>query len=341
MTRTYDWLRTDHVRNTWQTSDVDTPVRLLRLLVLLSARGSWRGDELTERLEVTDRTLRRDITRLRALGYPIDAVTGPYGGYSLGAGGRLPPLLLDDEEAVAVAVALHAVARRSATPMAQGALSALTKLNQVLPASLRERVAAFGAVAVDVRGARGSATEGQSDLGVLTTLALACRRSERVRFDYRTADGIDSSRHVEPFRLVSHGERWYLVALDVDRDDWRTFRVDRIESVRVTGARFVHVDPPDAAALVAEGIAVRGWDLRAVVRFRLPAARVADLVAPTVGTVRPDDGDPETTFVEIGGDPEWIARYLAGLDVPYEVLDPPEVRAELRRLGRRIVAANR
>lgn len=341
MRRTYDGFRTDQVRNAWQTSDVDTPVRLLRLLVLLSSRGSWRGDELTDRLEVTDRTLRRDITRLRDLGYPIEAVTGPYGGYSLGAGGRLPPLLLEDDEAVAVAVALHTVARRSATPMADGALSALTKLNQVLPASLRERVAAFGAVAVDVRSARGNPNDGPADLGVLTTLALACRRSERVRFDYRTASDVHSSRHVEPFRLVTHGDRWYLVALDVDRADWRTFRVDRIESLRVTGARFVHLDPPDAAALVAEGIAVRGWDLRALVRFGAPAARVAEAVLPTVGTVRPDDEHPGSTLVEIGGDAEWIAHFLAGLELPYEVLDPPEVRAELRRLGRRLVAANR
>lgn len=319
---------------------MDTPVRLLRLLVLLSARGSWRGDELTERLEITDRTLRRDITRLRELGYPIDAMTGPYGGYSLGAGGRLPPLLLDDEEAVAVAVALHAVARRSATPMAEGALSALTKLNQVLPASLRERVAAFGAVTVGVSSARGDPSDGPSDLGVLTALALACRRTERIRFDYRSAGGVDSSRHVEPFRLVSHGERWYLVALDVDRADWRTFRVDRISSVRVTGARFVHVDPPDAAALVADGIAVRGYDQRAVVRFHAQPSRVAEVVSPTVGTIRPDPDDPAATLVEMGGDADWIARYLAGLHLPYEVLDPPEVRGELRRLGRRLMAAN-
>lgn len=305
---------------------------------MLSSRGSWRGAELAGRFEVTERTLRRDITRLRGLGYPVEATTGPYGGYSLGAGGRLPPLLLDDDEAVCVAVALHGVARGSAPGMADSALGALTKLGQVMPAPLRERVAAFGEVSVGVGRGRAAATQ-PAGVESMMVLALACRRNERIRFDYRTGEGTETSRHAEPFRLVSLGRHWYLVALDLDRADWRTFRVDRVSRVRVTGARFVRGDVPDAAALVAEGVAVRAYAERSVLRVFAAVAEVAAEVSPTVGVVSPDPEHDGCSLVELGGDADWVARFAVSLPMRFEVVEPDSLRDELHRLGARLVEA--
>ncbi len=316
---------------------MDTPARLLRLLAMLTTRGSWQAGELAERLEITERTVRRDITRLRELGYPVEAVTGPYGGYSLGAGGRLPPLLLDDEEAVAIAAALHDVAQRSSAHVADHALGALTKLSQVMPASLRDQVGALTEVTVGV--ARRDRRDNRPDVDVLTSLALACRRGERVRFDYATGEGVESTRHAEPYRLVSLGQRFYLVANDLDRDDWRTYRVDRISRVRPTGARFVIDDPPDAAALVARGVAVRAYEQQWTVRFHASLEDTADEISALVGHCRPDPDDPACTFVDIGGDADWVARYLAGCALAFEPVDAPELRKELRLIGERLVAA--
>ncbi|MGD9995769.1 MAG: helix-turn-helix transcriptional regulator [Ilumatobacteraceae bacterium] len=319
---------------------MDTPVRLLRLLAMLSSRGSWRAAELAERLEVTERSIGRDITRLRELGYPVDSVTGVHGGYSLAAGGRLPPLLLDDDEAVSIAVALHDIARRSNEAVAQSALSALTKLGQVMPASLRERVSALSDVVVGLGGSPDPHGEGPADVDVVMAIGLACARSERTRFDYRSGEGVESMRHVEPFRLVSVGHRWYLVAFDVDRADWRTFRLDRVSRVRTTGARFVHTDPPDAAEFVSRGIAVNSYESRALIRFAAPPEVVARHVPPTIGVVRRAPRNRRSTIVEIGGDHDWIARYLAGSSLDYEVLEPAELRDELRRLGEALVERN-
>ena len=320
-------------------SDIDTPLRLLQLLTLMSSRATWRGNELAERLEITERSVRRDITRLRALGYPIESVTGPYGGYSLGAGGRLPPLLLSDDEAVSMAVALHDVSQRSSALLAEGALSALTKLGQVMPAALRERVGALTSVVVGV-GAADRFTDGIGNVETLMSLALSCARSERLRFDYRTGDGTESMRHTEPFRLVSVGQRWYLVAFDLDRTDWRTFRVDRITRPRSTGARFQRNDTPDAASLVAAGLAVNAYEQRAIVRVHATLEHTLHEIPMTVGVSCADPDDPRRTLVEIGGEVEWVARYLAGLPMPYDVIEPPELVDELRDLGRRLMAAN-
>jgi len=319
---------------------MDTPVRLLQLLTLMSSRATWRADELAERLEVTERSIRRDVTRLRTLGYPIDSVTGPYGGYSLAAGGRLPPLLLTDDEAVSMAVALHDISQRSSSIVADGALSALTKLGQVMPASLRERVGALTSVVVGVGSAHDRFSDGAGNVETLMSVALSCSRNERLRFDYRSGDGTESSRHTEPFRLVSVGQRWYLVAHDIDRDDWRTFRVDRISRPRATGARFQRGEVPDAAAIVAEGLAVNAYEQRAVIRVRAPPAETAYEVPATIGVARPDPDDDLCTLVEIGGEPDWVARFLAGLPLAYEVIEPPELLDELRNLGRRLIAAN-
>ena len=215
----------------WQSGAIDTPARLLRLLVLFSSRSSWSATELTDRLEVTPRTLRRDVTRLRDLGYPIESTTGRYGGYALGAGGRLPPLLLDDDEAVAVSVGLRDLSRAADPMLGEAAVAAMTKLLQVMPSALRERVDTLGEVTVRVGRVvpRGPDDERPTDIGILLTLAQACRRQVRLRFDYRTGDDRTGRRHVEPHRLVSLRNRWYLVAFDLDRDDWRTFRVDRVD----------------------------------------------------------------------------------------------------------------
>jgi predicted DNA-binding transcriptional regulator YafY len=312
---------------------VDTPTRLLRLLGLLAARAAWTGADLAARLEVTERTLRRDVTRLRDLGYPIHAATGPYGGYQLGAGGRLPPLVLDDDEAVAVAMALRAVAGGPTTTEASGALSALAKLDQVLPPQLRERVDALAHVTVGLR--RGHLPP--VDVDDLVAVALACRKSETLRFDYRDASDAFTSRLVQPYRVVYTERQWYLVAFDTTRDDWRTFRVDRMSSVRATGTRFTPVDdPPDAAQLVARGIAVATYTTQARVRVHTGLEDAQRLFPQTVAVLEPD-GDG-TTIAHIGGDPDWIARYLAGIEPRFEVLEPPSVRAELRALGRRLIA---
>jgi predicted DNA-binding transcriptional regulator YafY len=318
---------------------MDTPARLLRVLALLTTRGSWQAGELAERLEITERTVRRDVTRLRDLGYPIEATTGPYGGYALGAGGRLPPLVLDDDEAVAVAIALRDLSGIAAPIVGDAALSALTKLGQILPPLLRERVAALGSVTVGLPRADGFVPRDPAplDVATLVTIAVACRRQERVRFTYRSGSSATASRLVEPHRLVAHGHKWYLVAFDNERRDWRTFRLDRIDEVSNTGARFVHDDPPDAAAMVAEGIAIRVYDSHVRVRLHLPAARVPRVIAPTVGVIDPEESDATTTVVRIGGEPRWIAHYLASLECGFDVLDSDDVRRELLTLGERLV----
>jgi predicted DNA-binding transcriptional regulator YafY len=313
---------------------MDTPTRLLRLLGLLSARSGWTGAALADRLEVTERTLRRDIARLRDLGYPIAATTGPYGGYELGAGGRLPPLVLDDDEAVAVAIALRTVAGGDGSSPA-AALSALTKLDQVLPVALREQVRALATVTIGLR--RGNLPP--VDVDMLVAVALACRRVETLRFDYRDANEAFTSRHVEPYRVVYTDRQWYLVAFDRSRDDWRTFRVDRMSEPRVTGMRFTLIDdPPDPARLVAHGVAVAGYSTRARVRLHVAPERAALMVSPTVAVLEPDDDNSSATLAHIGGDLDWIARYLAGLDCRFDVIEPAALRDELHTLGRRLLA---
>ena len=316
---------------------MDTPRRLLQLLVLFSGRPSWSAADLVERLEVTERTLRRDVTRLRDLGYPIESTTGRYGGYSLGAGGRLPPLLLADDEAVAVSVALRALSQSADPLLGEPAIAAMTKLAQVLPSGLRERVDTLAEV-TDHIGSTSDPWGGPgTDPGVLMRLAQAARAAERMRFDYRTGDDRSSRRHVEPHRLVSLRSRWYLVAFDVDRDAWRTFRVDRVVGPQATGARATPRDAPDAAALVAEGVAVGVYDTAARIRLPVPPAEAARHISRTVGVLEPAAPDATTTVVRIGGDPDWIARYLVGLPCPFEVIEPDAVRVEVRRLARRLL----
>jgi predicted DNA-binding transcriptional regulator YafY len=195
-----------------------TATRLLRLLSLLQRRREWTGQELAARLEVSGRTVRHDIQRLRGLGYPVDATRGAAGGYRLGVGAALPPLLLDDDEAVAVAVGLRTAAGGTVTGIAETSIRALTKLEQMLPSRLRRRVEALQSATVPIHG-----PEPTVDPDTLTTLAVAIGDQQLLRFDYRSHDGTTARRSVEPYRLVDAGRRWYLVAWDIDRKAWRTF----------------------------------------------------------------------------------------------------------------------
>src|SRR5947209_10790946 len=226
-----------------------TSSRLLELLSLLQGRRDWPGDELAQRLEGSGRTIRRDIERLRQLGYPVESLTGPAGGYRLRAGSAMPPLLLDDEESIAIAVGLRTAAGASVAGIEEAAVRALVKLEQILPAHLRRRVGALGSATFTLPVA-GPTVDPQH----LTVIAAACRDSECLRFAYRSRDGADSRRDVEPHSLVNHGRRWYLVAWDRRREDWRTFRIDRLARPVPAGVRFTPRKLPakDAAAYVEQ-----------------------------------------------------------------------------------------
>ena len=232
----------------------DPTSRTLQLLSLLQTHRTWTSTELAERLQVTDRTVRRDIDRLRELGYPVDATPGVAGGYRLAAGAHLPPLVLDDDEAVAIAVGLRSAASAAIAGMEETSLRALAKLEQLLPDRLRRRTSAIHS---NLSTYRWADPEGREvDAETLAVLAQACRDHEEVRFDYRRRDGEESQRLVQPNQLVSLGRRWYLAAWDVRRDDWRTFRLDRMDRARLAGARFAPRTPPggDAAAYVAQSV---------------------------------------------------------------------------------------
>ena len=310
----------------------DPTVRVLRLLSLLTATRAWRGQDLADRLGVTRRTLRRDVERLRRLGYRVDATPGPAGGYVLGPGRELPPLLLDDEAAVTVAVGLQLAASGAVAGTEEAALRAATGLAQVLPARLRRRVAALQESTVALGSGPGA------DPTALGVLALACRDGERLRFGYADRDGRSSRRHVEPHRLVCTGRRWYLVARDLDRDDWRSFRVDRLAEPRATGQRSRPVDPPDAARFVSEGVAARPYRWQARVVLDAPADVVVRQVPPTVAVVEVLD-DARCLLVTGADHLDAIVAHLVLLDTSFTVLDPPELRNRCRVLAGRLATA--
>jgi predicted DNA-binding transcriptional regulator YafY len=293
---------------------------MLRLLSLLQTHRYWPGADLSERLEVSPRTLRRDIDRLRELGYDVDAVRGVAGGYQLRAGGALPPLLLEDEEAVAIAVGLHTVASGAVAGMEETALQALTKVSALMPPRLRRRMDALRSQTDGVPWGGGPVI----DAAVLTVLAQASRDDELLTFGYQARDSEPTHRRVEPHRLVSLGRRWYLVAYDRDRQDWRSFRVDRISAPEVTGARFRPRDLPaeDAPAFVRAGIKSVGQ--RYVVRVVLTAD--ADTVEAYVGrwaTVEPDGSGCRMTMHTDSLD--WPLMVLAHLDSDFTIESPPEL----------------
>jgi predicted DNA-binding transcriptional regulator YafY len=311
----------------------ETSARLLRLLSLLQARPDWGGPELARRLEITPRTLRRDVQRLRDLGYPVAATPGVAGGYRLGAGAALPPLLLDDEEAVAVAVSLRTAASQSVTGIAETSLRALAKLEQVLPARLRDAAAALRQATVALP--RPVATV---DPDLLTMLARACRGRDVLAFGYVSRDGTATQRRAEPYRLVQAGYRWYLLARDIARDDWRTFRVDRISGPAPTGARFSRVDPPDAAAFVANSVTTAQYRFRARVLVHAPIQAVAEQIPPTTGMLTADG--PDRCLLVTGADSlDAMAFHLARLDAPITILEPPELITRAQHLAARLTHA--
>ncbi|MGK5558271.1 helix-turn-helix transcriptional regulator [Actinomadura kijaniata] len=309
-----------------------TTERVLRLLSLLQRRPSWTAAELAAELGVTDRSVRRDVERLRALGYPVHATAGVGGGYRLGAGARLPPLLLDDEEATATAVSLRLAAGGTVAGAGQAALRALAKLDQVMPPRLRAEVrAVHGATEILVDPGV------QVDAELLTTLARACRDAVRVRFRYTGRDGAERERTVEPVRMVATGRRWYLMAWDVDRGDWRTFRLDRMREATATTWRFRAREHPDPVAHVRRSVTEAPYRHLARIRVHAPPERVRELVPPQVGSVE-DDHDGGCVLVVGGDDLDWLAVHVTRLGFEAEVLEPPELREAAARLARRLAA---
>jgi predicted DNA-binding transcriptional regulator YafY len=310
---------------------LETSARLLRLLSLLQARPDWPGADLAERLGVSARTVRRDVERLRRLGYPVHATPGVAGGYRLGAGAALPPLLLDDDEAVAVAVGLRTAASGSVAGIEETSVRALAKLEQVLPSRLRHRVNALWTSTVPVPG------DGPTvDPEVLTAVAGACRDHQRLRFDYLDHGGTGSVRTVEPHRLVCWGRRWYLLAWDTDRREWRSFRVDRLQPRTPTGPRFTPRDLPDdeVAAHVTRGVWSAGWRHRARVTLHAPAGTVAARIPPAVGLL--EAVDERTCVLDTGADTlDRLAVHLGMLGVDFEVSEPPDLVEHIRTLADR------
>ncbi|MBG0856444.1 YafY family transcriptional regulator [Streptomyces spinoverrucosus] len=301
---------------------LETSARLLRLLSLLQAHREWSGAELAERLGVTPRTVRRDVERLRELGYPVNASPGTGGGYQLGAGAELPPLLLDDDEAVAVAVGLRTAAGQGIEGIGESSVRALSKLEQVLPNRLRRRVGTLNAFTVPMlRG-----PQAVVDPALLTELAGLCRDAERLRFEYLDHEGAASRRTVEPHRLVCTERRWYLVAWDLDRGDWRTFRVDRITPRPPHGPRFTPRTPPaeDLAAYVSDGVSRRVYATHAVVRLLVPLEEAAAHISPSDGTLEPD-GDDACILRTGAGSLDVMVIHVTLLGFEFEVLEPPEL----------------
>jgi predicted DNA-binding transcriptional regulator YafY len=265
---------------------------------------------------------------LRDLGYPVEAVAGPGGGYRLGAGGKLPPLLLDDEEALAVALGLRVSATTAVGGLEDSSLSALAKLEHVLPPRLRSRLEDVSEATTSTFGASLTPV----DHATLALVAATVRKKEKLRFRYRDNEGRVTERHIEPVRLVHTGRRWYLVAFDLDRDDWRTFRLDRVSEPLATGLRAATRPGPDPVELVQRGITVDAWRVPASVVLHTSAERAAREIAPTVGTLEPID--PDKCRLHIGADDmRWLARFLLGLSMDFDVEGPSELRAELAEIG--------
>ncbi|MFI8244310.1 helix-turn-helix transcriptional regulator [Streptomyces sp. NPDC085866] len=317
---------------------LETSARLLRLLSLLQAHREWSGAELAERLGVTPRTVRRDVDRLRELGYPVNASPGTGGGYQLGAGAELPPLLLDDEEAVAVAVGLRTAAGQGIEGIGETSVRALAKLEQVLPDRLRRRVGALNAFTVPML--RSGPPSTPVDPAVLTELAHLCRDAERLRFEYLSHEGTASRRTVEPHRLVCTERRWYLVAWDVDREDWRTFRVDRITPKPPHGPRFDPREPPagDLAAYVSRGVSTSAYAAHSTVRLLVPLREAAERISPSAGMLEADGAD---ACILRSGAPnlEVMVIHIMMTGLPFEVLEPVELNEVIRRVRDRLDAA--
>ncbi|MEW2553096.1 YafY family protein [Streptomyces zhihengii] len=312
----------------------DTPARLLHLLSLLQTPREWPGSELAERLTVSPRTIRRDIDRLRDLGYPVEATKGAVGGYRLVAGAAMPPLLLDDEEAVAIAVGLRAGAGHAIEGIEEASVRALAKLEQVLPSRLRHRVATLQAATLPLARGDGATI----DPHILTAIAGTVTGQERLRFAYRAGDGAETKRLVEPYRLVSTGRRWYLVAFDLQREDWRTFRVDRVTEPFATGARFTPRPAPvgDAAELLGHTMSRQQQEHEIDVTFRAPAPQVAARLPEHLGAPVPAGENACRLRTRSADSVEWLALRLALVDCEFTVHGPPALREHMAGLATRL-----
>lgn len=309
----------------------DTPARLLQLLSLLQTPREWPGGELSERLGVSRRTVRRDVDRLRELGYPVQATMGADGGYRLVAGKAMPPLVLDDEEAVAIAVGLRAGAGHAVEGVDEASVRALAKLEQVLPSRLRHRVSTLQAATTPLTSGDGASIAPET----LTVMASTIAGRELLRFAYRAKDGAESRRRIEPYRLVSTGLRWYLVAYDLDREDWRTFRVDRVTDPFATGARFTPREMPtgSAAEYLRQSMQRRQETYEFAVTFAAPAEFIAARLPGWLGAPEPVD-DRSCRLRSSSGDAvEWLAVRLAMLDCEFTVHEPVELVEYVRQLG--------
>jgi len=314
---------------------LQTSARLLRLLSLFQAQRYWAGADLSQRLNITARTLRRDVDRLRSLGYPVHSTSGIAGGYQLGAGANLPPLLLDDDEAVAVALGLRVAASGSVTGIEEASVRALLKLEQVLPPRLRGRVAALHGFVVPMRS-----RDPSIDAERLAFIAGACREHEGIRFKYNDRAGSPSVRAVEPHRVVHTGYRWYLVAWDTGRNDWRTFRVDRIEGKLKTSVRFKPRKPPegDFVAFVSKSLSQTPYPFRARLTLRAPFESLAKRIPPSAGVL--EAIDDSSCMLHTGSySLESITMHLCWLGVDFQVHEPPELIDHILNLTSRLKAA--
>ena len=311
---------------------MDTTERVLALLGLLQQRPVWTGPELAERLAVTSRTVRRDVERLRTLGYPVHATNGVGGGYQLGPGQDLPPLLFDDEEAIATAVALLAGAGSAVAGTGDATLRALTKLDRVLRTRLRHDVRALAGSVESFGGGRTPV-----DPDVLMTLARACRDEVEARFDYPSESG-PHRRRVEPYRVVVSDRRWYLFAYDVDREGWRSFRVDRMTEVSARTWRFRPRPAPDAATFVQEGVASRVYEHQARFLVHAPSDTVRTQIPASAGVVR-DRGDGRCEVESGARNLDFVLMHMVLLGHDFEVLAPPELSERCRVVAQRLLAA--
>lgn len=316
---------------------IGTSARLLRLLTLLQSRGFWSGSDLAERLEVTERTVRRDVDRLRSLGYPVNSSVGVAGGYQLGAGASLPPLHLDDDEALAVALGLRTAALGNVIGVEQAALRAMAKLEQVLPKKLRRRVSTLHHSVTPL-----VLDSPQVHPEVLSALAAACRNHQLASFRYADSRGRSTQRTTQPHGVVHTHARWYLAAFDEDRNDWRTFRLDRIEGAVSLGARFTARELPqgDVAAFVSQSVSSHPYPYRARVLVHAPLDQVRASVPPLAGYLTRVDA--KRCRLECGAASlSLLAVYVAALGDEFEVEDPPELRRELDALAARIRRSTR
>lgn len=310
-----------------------TTERVLRLLGLLQQRPVWTGPELAERLGVTTRSIRRDVERLRELGYPVNATQGVGGGYRLGAGRALPPLLLDDDEAIATAVSLRLAAGGTVAGASEAAVRTLAKLDQVLPTRLRAEVRALHDAIVTLEGGRV-----EVDADALLVLARATRDAVRVSFGYAGRGGEPGPRRVEPYGLVATGRRWYLLAWDLDREDWRSFRLDRMSEVTASTWRFTRREHPDPAAYVQRAVTVAPYRHRARVRVLAPADEVRRVTTATSVTI--EEVDDHSCLLLSGADSLYVlSLHLGMLPWDFEVLDPPELREAVAELAGRLARA--